>query len=260
MNFAQTIVTLRATAGLSQQEVATKLHMARATYSSLELGRRQPNLTEIRHVAALYQVAPADLINGSVTSEDTAIEPYIPSEAADEVVPRELQPEANPDKLREVLLYMLEKVGAKPNVGETVLYKLLYFIDFDYYEKYGKSITGLTYVHNHFGPTPTRTFKEVVEGLQIRGELEIVETKFFSNAQRKYLPTKRIGLQLLSAQELEHINDELARLGDKNANELSDLSHKDMPWRIAKLGAPLSYRDVYYRTDLTAVTEPEGEL
>lgn len=45
-------------------------------------------------------------------------------------------PQKKLDKFKEVLLYVLGKVGSKPNVGETVLCKLLYFIDFDYYEKY----------------------------------------------------------------------------------------------------------------------------
>ncbi len=47
------------------------------------------------------------------------------------------------------LLYVLNKVGCKYNVGETVLYKLLYFIDFDFYEKYEEQLIGATYVKNH---------------------------------------------------------------------------------------------------------------
>ena len=35
-------------------------------------------------------------------------------------------------KFENVLLYILEKCAGKPNVGETVLYKLLYFSDFNY--------------------------------------------------------------------------------------------------------------------------------
>ena len=53
-------------------------------------------------------------------------------------------------KFKEVLLYILEKVGSKPNVGMTVLYKLLYFIDFDYYEKFEEQLLGATYIKNHF--------------------------------------------------------------------------------------------------------------
>jgi len=39
----------------------------------------------------------------------------------------------------------LEKCGAKPNVGETMLYKLLYFVDFNYYELFESSLTGEAY-------------------------------------------------------------------------------------------------------------------
>jgi transcriptional regulator with XRE-family HTH domain len=260
MNFAKTISKLRATAGLSQQEVADKLEMARATYASLEVGRRQPNLPEIVDLAELYQLSPNQLISGDVSGVEGELVPYKFEDKGDDIKPRDINPTTNPEKLREVLLYILDKVGAKPNVGETVLYKLLYFIDFDYYEKNGRSITGLTYVRNHFGPTPTKSFSDVVAGMMEKGELDIVETDYFKHKQRKYLPTVSASLHGLSASELDHINDELERLGDKTASELSDLSHKDTPWRVAKQGKPINYRFVFYRTDLTAVTEPEDEL
>ena len=61
--------------------------------------------------------------------------------------------EKNLDKFKQVLLYVLNKVGGKPNIGETVLHKLLYFIDFDYYEKFEENLMGATYIKNHHGPT-----------------------------------------------------------------------------------------------------------
>jgi len=260
MSFTSTIQQLRKAAGLSQQDVAAAIGMARATYASLEAGRREPDLGELRALSQYYEVGIEELINDK--QNDRVAEPTVAYTAAHEpeIVPRDLNPQANPDKLREVLLYVLEKVGAKPNVGETVLYKLLYFIDFDYYEKHGQSITGLTYVRNHFGPTPTMAFVDVVKQMESNGELEIVSTKFFTNTQKKYLPIQKAELRSLSAKELDHINHELARLGDKTATELSDLSHYDMPWLAAKQGEPLQYRDVFYRSDITAVTEPEDEL
>ena len=42
-----------------------------------------------------------------------------------------------------------KKSAAKSNVGMTVLYKLLYFIDFDYYEKFEEQLIGATYIKNH---------------------------------------------------------------------------------------------------------------
>lgn len=258
MDFSKTITALRADANLSQRDVADNLNMARATYANLEAGKRSPNLNEINGIAEFYQISPTDLINGALPKDISAK----PAEfTTPDIEPRDISPKVNPNRLREVLAYVLEKVGAKPNVGETVLYKLLYFIDFDYYEKYGKSVTGLTYVHNHFGPSPKIVdFKSVVGGMEANGELEIIETDFFKNKQKKYLPTKQVPFDDLSARELKHIDETLARLSDKTAKELTELSHYDTPWVVAGQGKPLDYRDTAYRTRITAVTEPEDEL
>lgn len=260
MTFIDNIRQLREQASKSQQDIADAIGIARATYASLEAGRRAPNLDEMMALAEYYQIAPSELIDNAagIVSEPTT--EYTRPEVEGSIIPREIDPRVKPEKLREVLLYVLNKVGAKPNVGETVLYKLLYFIDMDYYEKHGRSITGLTYIHNTYGPSPVRDFRAVVEDMRAHEELDIVETKFFANTQKKYLPQITPELHDLSASEIKHIDEELARLGDKNATELSDLSHKDTPWIVAKKGRPIDYRDVFYRTPLTAVTEPDDEL
>jgi len=263
MSFGGAIKQLRKSAGLSQQEVADKLGMARATYASLEVNRREPDLGELKAMSQFYEVSMMELVASEGDDWPGVVsEPSVEYKTRDEpdIKPRDINPQINPEKLREVLLYVLSKVGAKPNVGETVLYKLLYFIDFDYYEKYGQSITGLTYVRNHYGPTPTISFVDVVKQMEANHELEVVSTKYFNNTQKKYLPSTETDLNQLSARELSHIDQEIARLGDKSATELSELSHKDTPWRVAKQGEDIKYRFVFYRSDLTAVTEPEDEL
>lgn len=261
MTFNITIKQLRDAAGLSQQDIADKVGIARATYAGLEKGRRDPNLAEIRSIAEFYQIAPSDLIDGTIGDVHESIAPYSFFEKEAGITPREINPEVNSEKLREVLLYVLEKVGAKPNVGETVLYKLLYFIDFDYYEKYGQSITGLTYVRNHYGPTPVlQTFSSIVDSMKLANELEVIETPYFSHKQKKYLPTVKPSLEKLNAKELDHINDELTRLADKSATELSELSHKDTPWLASKDKEVIDYQLAMYRTDATSVRELEDEL
>jgi hypothetical protein len=49
----------------------------------------------------------------------------------------------NKKKAKNVILYLLNKCGA---MDEEKLFCLLYFLDFDYFEKYGKSLTGFTYI------------------------------------------------------------------------------------------------------------------
>ncbi len=109
-------------------------------------------------------------------------------------------PKKDYEKFREVLLYILDQVGAKPNVGETVLYKLLYFIDLDYYEKYEQQLMGLEYIKNHHGPTP-KSFRKIIEEMIKKDEIEQVESEYFDYEQKKYLPHRSPDLDKLSGEE-----------------------------------------------------------
>jgi len=262
MGTGDLIRQLRLTANASQQQTAVKLGMARATYATLEDGR-EPKLRELQALAQLYNVTLDELANGTLTVSSPNGQAVSFDEPADAPA-RDVNPTLKPEKLREVLLYLTNRIGAKANVGETVLYKLLYFIDFDFYEKYGQSITGLTYIKLAHGPVPQQqAFSAVVAGMKTRQEMEIVKTEFFSHDQKKYLPLKspfELPLAHLSAQELEHINWEIDRLSDKTASQLSDFSHYDMPWLAAREGQPLNYQHVFYRSGITAVTEPSDDL
>lgn len=223
MSFGGAIKKLRKNAGLSQQEVAEKLGMARATYASLEVDRREPDLGELKAISQFYEIPMMELV-----AEEGDDWPGVVSEPSVEyksrkdpdIIPRDTDSQTNPEKLREVLLYVLARVGAKPNVGETVLYKLLYLIDAGYSESHGRSITGVGYLHNRYGPMPTKAFADVVKQMEANGELEVVVTKHFNNTQKKYLPVVRTDLRSLSANELQHIDNTLTLYGDKTAEEL----------------------------------------
>jgi len=257
--FTSNLIRLRKNAGLSQADVASRLKVARATYLVLENGKTSPSLEQINRLADIFQVAPAVLIQDAQVEEPAEVKKIQLEEQSEDIKPREVIRE-KVESLREALLYILDKIGAKPNVGETALYKLLYFIDFDYYEKTGRSITGLRYIKNHYGPSPAMTFKSVVEAMETNSELEIVETKFFGHKQKKYLPGVKPELKNLNADEIKHIDKELARLSDKTGRELSNLSHRDMPWLATKDGQTIDYQLAMYRTTETSVKEPEDEL
>ena len=137
--------------------------------------------------------------------------------------------------------------------------KLLYFIDFDYYEKFEENLMGATYIKNHHGPTPVE-LKTIVDNMKKKGEIEEVKSKYFTHEQKKYLPLKRANLSLLTGREIEHIDEVLARLSDKNANEISEYSHNDVPWLTRKSGEALSYESVFYRDEKYSVRNYEDAL
>ena len=51
------------------------------------------------------------------------------------------------------------------------------------------------------------------------------------------------------------IDDVIARYSDKNATDISAISHRDTPWIIADDGGSLDYEAVFYRDDDMSVRD-----
>ncbi|OGZ26619.1 MAG: repressor protein [Candidatus Nealsonbacteria bacterium RIFOXYB1_FULL_40_15] len=238
---------------LTQDFLASKIGVSRPTYVQIEQGERDLTITEARKLADIFGIVFDDFVQGKDTSAMVEIKKGVKKAKEDKQEMRISVPQKNLQKFKEVLLYVLSKVGGKPNVGEAVVYKLLYFIDFDFYEKFEEQLVGATYIKNHYGPTPVE-FKTIIDDMIENGEVVKVEGKYFNYPQRKYLPIREPDLtKLKDARELRHIDEVIARLGDKNATELSEYSHEDTPWLIAKENQPLDYEAVFYRTPKTSV-------
>ena len=243
--------------GISQAYVALKIGVSRASYIEIEKGTKDLTISQANKIAEIFNITLEELISGKVLSNiKVSIQDKLEKKEKQEI--RIDVPQKNLKKFKEVLLYVLEKVGSKSNVGMTVLYKLLYFIDFDYYEKFEEQLVGATYIKNHFGPTPVE-FKKIVELMEQKGELETVKSKYFLHEQTKYLPRRESDISVLNAREIKHIDEVLGRLSDKNAKELSDYSHQDIPWLIAKENQVIKYEAVFYRTKETSVREYETD-
>ena len=234
MSTKANIKQLRESIGMSQADLAKRLGLSRPTLIKIEKGERALTLAETEKAQEIFGTVEAH----ELTVRDMRID----------------IPQKHLEKFKQVLLYVLEKTAGKPNVGMTTLYKLLYFIDFDYYEKYEEQLMGLTYIKNTFGPTP-REFVKVVEEMKKSNELEEVKSTYFTYEQRKFLPHAKADLSVLNGQELEMIKSVLSRYADKSATELSELSHEDTPWSVAEMGENIQYEHVFYRPEKLSVRE-----
>jgi len=235
----------RKLSGLSQDEVAKSLGISRPTYIKLEQGEARPTDQQKAILASIFNTSENSFEKNMTEMKN------IP----DHVEVREI-PEENVKKFKEVLLYILGKVGSRPNIGQTALYKLLYFIDFDYYEKYEEQLIGATYIKNTFGPTPV-SFAKIIRQMETVGSLVRVKSKYFDKDQTKYVPVKEANVSILSGRELNHIDEEIERLAHLNAHQLTELSHKDTPWFVAKDKGIIDYEHVFYRRGDTSVREYE---
>jgi transcriptional regulator with XRE-family HTH domain len=251
------VKTLRLKNKLTQGFVAGEIEVSRPTYLQIEKGQRELTVGEAQKLADLF----GQTLDNFLAEREIRLESSEKKEKKkNEALLRISIPQNNLEKFKQVLLYILAKVGSRPNIGETAIYKLLYFIDFDYYEKYEEQLIGAKYIRNTYGPTPVH-FKKVVEEMTESGQIEMVASKFFAYPQRKYLPKVGSNLSTMTAKEIKHIDLVLERLAGKTAKELSDYSHTDAPWLIKKPGEALDYESVFYRDPLHSVRDNfEDEL
>ncbi|MBU4269104.1 MAG: DUF4065 domain-containing protein [Acidobacteria bacterium] len=246
VDLGKRIKQLREIEGISQEKLSSIIGISRSAISQIESGERKITAEEFVLLAKKFNITLENLIDPECTPRINLPE----KENSPTPVEKEIRisvPQKNLDKFKEVLLYILGRVGSLPNIGETVLYKLLYFIDFDYYEMYEEQLIGASYQKNHHGPTPME-FKKIVDRMIKEQEIEKVKSEYFNFPQTKYLPRRPADLAKLKANEINMIEKVLCRFSDWNAAKISEYSHNDIPWMTTESGKIIPYEAVFYRT------------
>lgn len=152
----------------------------------------------------------------------------------------------NKEKFKEVLHYIIYKCGAKNNVGKTVLYKLLYFSDFNFFELHEKSLTNESYRKLPRGPAPVH-FDVAINELINEGKVNVT-TKNISLGRVMYnYSSLKEPTMNFNDNELFVINDVIDDLSYMNAKQISEYSHGDMPWRATEDRDIIDYGFVFYR-------------
>ncbi len=250
LNIGQKVQKLRDFEDLSLTELENLTGITRQTLARIERGESNVTIEKLAKIADFFQVDVKTLFDEAIDPE-IIVETQKERPDTDDTI-RISIPQKNYEKFKEVFLYILNQVGSKPNIGKTVIYKLLYFIDFDYYERYEEQIIGATYQKNKFGPTPME-FRKVLNDMIADEEISQIDNKYFTRDQKKYLPLRFPDLAKLSAKELQLIDKVLARLSDKDATQISNYSHEDIPWLTTNDGDIIPYESVFYRTERYSV-------
>ncbi len=248
---------------LTQEEVASALGLTRPTYRQIETGERDLKVMEARNLADLFKMSVAELLHGDEPGWAITLEKP-PAHRKKSSVKRTAErnihiSHKDAQRFIEMLLYILGEVGAKPNAGATVLHKLLYFIDFDYYEIHSEKLLGATYTRDSFGPYAVE-LDTILENMREKGDLDLIKHTYHGHTQKKYLPLRDPDLSDFSAPEILHVNNVLARLSDMGAREIRDYSHGDYPYRATEQGEIIDYETVFYRDDPYARGELHDEI
>ena len=166
--------------------------------------------------------------------------------------------EFNKEKFEQVLHYIIHQCGSLENVGKTVLFKILYFTDFDYYELYEKKLTEESYRKLEHGPAPIH-FEEAIKELEDEGKIErfaILNGKF---EQQKFLSIQKPDMDLLNGREVQIIESDIGRYSHMNATQISAFSHGDLPYKATEDGDIIDYELVFYRDPFFSIREYEDD-
>lgn len=148
----------------------------------------------------------------------------------------------------EAILYVADKIGERKDFHK--ICKVLYFADREHLSKYGRSITGDTYIAMEYGPVPSNV-EDIFKA--IRGD------SYFSNYadgfreifgfKNKYylVPKRKADMDYLSESDRECLDDAIAKCKDKTFAELTKLSH-DLAWNSTVKDTAMSVKDILMET------------
>jgi transcriptional regulator with XRE-family HTH domain len=230
--------------GLSQEQLAALLDIKRSSLTQIELGNRKLKAVELRKITDILAISIEKILADEFKLPEIKIEPE--TENKEDI--RISVPTMNMEKFKNILLYILNKCGGKANFGKTVLNKILYFSDFDFYEIYEEHLTGALYKKLPYGPVP-EDIEGILNYMVEKGQLKRFETEFLTYPQTKYIALQEADLRKLQAHEKDILDKVIDKYSDWTATKISEYSHKDMPWLASEEGEVIDYELAFYREE-----------
>lgn len=153
----------------------------------------------------------------------------------------------NKEKYEEAILYLCANLGGEVR-GKKKLAKLLYFVDFDLFEKTEQSLTGDIYKALPMGPFP-----QAMEGIA----LELCTNKSISidttQEYQGYIPTevykcvRAPNANVFNTEEKNMLDRVIMKYGHLNGKQLEDLTHAEAPYLGTELSKEIAYELSFYR-------------
>lgn len=138
----------------------------------------------------------------------------------------------NKEKYIHSILFFLEKINNQ-YLGKTKLMKLLYFLDFGFYENHGESITNDKYVWYPHGPFPSRA-DTVLNYMERNNLIERSTIKFGMKKQERYIANEKFNRSYFSSEEMQAIERVAINFEDYSTQAIEDEAHRDIPWLLSK--------------------------
>ncbi|KPJ58500.1 MAG: hypothetical protein AMS15_08270 [Planctomycetes bacterium DG_23] len=160
--------------------------------------------------------------------------------------------------MKNAILYFLEHINNE-HLGKTKMMKLLYYLDFDHYEQYGKSVTGDVYLRLPYGPVPKHG-TEMLEQMADDDAILPVRGKSGPYNQQRYISEEATDLSVFDGSEVAQLEKVAITWEHSTAAEMEQASHSEIPWLVAEAAhkSQLDYGMAQFRTPVGE--EPEDKV
>ena len=150
-------------------------------------------------------------------------------------------------KYQNAILYLCRQLKGEVR-GKKKLAKLLYFADFDFYEKYQKSITGDVYRALPMGPVPS-ALEEITEEMKKKKMLAIerIEEHKGYNPTEVFRYIAEPDMSVFDTKEKKMLDRIVLKYGNLTGKQLEELSHAEAPYTAAEPYQEVPYEFTYYR-------------
>ena len=151
------------------------------------------------------------------------------------------------EKYRNAILYLCQELKGAVH-GKKKLAKLLYFADFDLYEKSQKSITGDVYYALPMGPVPSALEEITVEMTKKEMlRVEYIKEREGYNPTEVYTCLTAPDLSVFDNEEKKMLSRIVTKYGRLNGKQLEELSHAEAPYVGTELRKEIPYELAFYR-------------
>ena len=217
-NLADNLKSARTARGLTQDQVAQAIGLARPTYALIESGKRDVTLSQAETLAALLRTSVDELCGVGASNFDT---------------------EALMEKYKQMILNALE-AGADEDgkITKTKLAKLVYLADFTWYYNHLAPMSGMPYRRLPQGPVPETYFRAIDELVE-NGVLRLEEKGrafMLSMVESGAAPGSK-----LSPEERQMIRKISESWQGKQTHEIVNFTHEQLPWSICREGEIIPY-------------------
>ncbi len=218
--YAKLLRFKRTELGLSQVDVAKRLHLSRASYLALERGDRELTLKEALGVTALYAITIDELMSNNRPDVDTY----------------------------EMMIRLFIKIAGteKVTLKKTKLCQLLYLADMRSFYETKKSISGMTYRKFTFGPA-NDTYFRLIDEMEARGDItitQVVRDDYHMYEIRESRGGARQKITRLTPKETNIIEQVAHAWLQTPTAELFNFIESQKPYRNSLAGGEIAYVDI----------------